>query len=78
MKRIVSVFFLILPALITNSCLNSNDNCIVCEINDYYGSFKEYYGSECGNALRTSKFENDAEEYAEEYYDGYANCYYEE
>jgi hypothetical protein len=78
MKKLVSVFFLILPAVLTSSCMISNDNCVACEIVDYYGSFKEFYGSECGNALRTSKFEDDAQEYAEEYYDGFANCYYED
>jgi hypothetical protein len=75
MKKLVSLFLLILPALLSNSCLLNKDNCIECDIYNSYGNYVEYYGSECGNALKTSQFESDADEYASDYYDGWASCY---
>jgi hypothetical protein len=74
MKRLISLFFLILPAMISGSCFLTNDTCVECEIYNNYGNYVEYYGSECGSALRRNNFESDAENYAEEYYDGYAVC----
>jgi hypothetical protein len=76
MKRLVSLFFLILPAMITNSCLFKN-NCVACDIYNSYGTYMEYYGSECGAGHKTNNYEDEAEQYAVDYYGGYAICYEE-
>ena len=75
MKKLATFFLLFLPSLISSSCLFNKDNCVSCDIYNYYGNYVEYYGSECGTAIRTSQFENEADEYASDYYDGYAQCY---
>jgi hypothetical protein len=75
MKKLIPLFFLILPAVISNSCLFNKDNCVECDIYNSYGNYVEYYGEECGNSIKTDKFESEAEDYALDYYDGYATCY---
>lgn len=77
MKRLVSLFFLILPALITNSCLFNSDNCVTCDIYDNYGTYMEFYGTECGPDRKNNNYIDEAEQYAVDYYEGYAICYEE-
>ncbi|MBN1416823.1 MAG: hypothetical protein JW973_17125 [Bacteroidales bacterium] len=75
MKKIISLAVLLIPVLLSASCIFNRDKCISCEIYDDYGYYQEYYGSECGSFSRLEDFEEEADDYAWNYYNGYAVCY---
>ena len=76
MKKTILFLFLIIPALLSDSCITCHDcECIECEIFDEYGYYIEDYGRECGDSYDLDYFAGEADDYAWYSYGGYAECF---
>ncbi len=75
MRRFLLFLSMAVVVMMTNSCYYE-DECLQCEIYDYYGNYVEYYGSECGDSYDQDYFMTQADDYAWYNYSGYAECYH--
>jgi hypothetical protein len=79
-KRLMKKLFIVGVILISitfSGCIIIDQTCVVCDIYDKYGNFVKDYGEYCGSMHKARQYADDADQHAWDYYDGYANCYYD-
>ena len=75
MKKLI-LLGLVLVSFTFSACIITSRTCVVCDIYDEYGDWVKDYGEFCGSEYKAEQYADDADYHAWEYYDGWAECYF--